>query len=267
MLRAAQVLAGGDVHHCRVLERLFPSVAAFSRGFALASPGGDVHEADGVAAAIVPRMPDRSLVNCVVYDDAGSLGARLGAIAAAYDEAGVRAWTVWARESDAAAIRTLEAAGNVLDAEPMAMGRELDGIEAPAPEELELVPEPSPGDVADVLAGAYGWDTVHAALVRWHAGYHPYLALAGGRPAATLAVQDHEGDAHVTLVGTLEPARGRGLATLLVRRALADARARGCTTSTLVASRMGGPVYARLGYRDLGRVQMWERRKPDAGAA
>jgi ribosomal protein S18 acetylase RimI-like enzyme len=83
-----------------------------------------------------------------------------------------------------------------------------------------------------------------------------------GRPAATLAIHDHDGDAHVTLVGTLEAARGRGLATLLMRQALADARERGCTTTTLVATKMGHPVYARLGYRDFGRVQMWERRRP-----
>ena len=68
-------------------------------------------------------------------------------------------------------------------------------------------------------------------------------------------------------MGTLEAARGRGLATSLMRRALADARERGCTTTTLVATKMGHPVYARLGYRDLGRVQMWERRRAQVGDA
>jgi GNAT superfamily N-acetyltransferase len=245
--------------HCRVLDRLFPSLAAFARAFALATPGGDVYEDERVVAAIVPAMPDRSVVNCVVYDDAAALQARLAALATRYDRAGVEAWTVWAHESDKQAIRALEAAGNALDAEPMAMGRELDGIE-PLDGELELVPDPAPGDVAEVLAGAYHWETIGRALLRWHDGYHAYLALADGTPAATLGVHDHEGDAHVTLVGTLEPARGRGLATALMRRALADARERGCTTTTLVATKMGHPVYARLGYRDYGRVQMWERR-------
>ena len=245
-----------------MLHRLFPSLAAFSRAFALATPGGDVRDEDGLTAAIVPEMPDRSVVNCVVYADADALKARLGALAAAYDEAGVRAWTVWVPPDDAAAATALEAAGNVLDAEPMAMARELDGVEPPAAEELDLVAEPSPADVAGVLDGAYGWEGVGRALVRWHDGYHPYLALADGRPAVTLGIHDHDGDAHVTLVGTLEAARGRGLATRLMRRALADARERGCTTTTLVATKMGRPVYARLGYRDLGRVQMWERRRP-----
>lgn len=248
---------------CRVLDRLFPSLGAFARAFALASPGGDVRDLDGVTAAIVPAMPGRSFVNCVVYDDADSLKASLGKLATTYDEAGVRAWTVWAPEADRAAIDALAAAGNAFDGEPMAMGRELDGIEEPTPGELELVADPSPGDVTDVLTPVYGWE-FSTALVRWHEGYHPYLALADGRPAATVAVHDHDGDAHVTLVGTLAAARGRGLATLLIRRALADARERGCTTTTLVATKMGQPVYARLGYGEFGRVQMWERRKPDA---
>jgi hypothetical protein len=50
-----------------------------------------------------------------------------------------------------------------------------------------------------------------------------------------------------------------------MRRALVDARERGCTTTTLQATQMGQPVYSRLGYRDYGRVQMWERRKPASG--
>jgi GNAT superfamily N-acetyltransferase len=69
----------------------------------------------------------------------------------------------------------------------------------------------------------------------------------------------------ITLVATLPEARGRGMAGALIRRALADARERGCRTTTLVATRLGYPVYARLGYRDLGRLQMWERRKRDGG--
>ena len=251
--------------HCRVLDRVLASLRAFTRDFALATPGGDALESDGVTAAIVPSMPDRSFVNSVTYDDAASLHGKLAALSSKYDEAGIEAWTVWAHETDTKAASALEAAGNVLDAEPMAMARELDGFEPPAPGELELVPDPSPGEVADVLASAYHADSIRRALVRWHDGYHPYLALADGRPAATLAIHDHDGDAHVTFVGTVEAARGRGLATLLMRRALADARERGCATTTLVSTRMGHPIYSRLGYADHGRVQMWERRRQRPG--
>jgi hypothetical protein len=46
-----------------------------------------------------------------------------------------------------------------------------------------------------------------------------------------------------------------------MRRALADARERGCDVSTLEATVMGRPVYERLGYRVLGTLEMWERRR------
>lgn len=246
-----------------MLERLFPSLRSFVREFARATPGGSLWERGGVTAGIVPAMAERSVVNSVVYDDATELEGRLDEVRDAYHQAGVLAWTVWAHESDAAAVRALDAAGNVLDSEPMAMARELDGIDRPGDGELDLVPEPEPEAVAEVIEPAYGWEDVGGVL-RWYDGYHPYLALVDGRPACTLAVHDHDGDAHVTLVATAEAARGRGLASMVMRRALADARERGCTTTTLVATRMGHPVYARLGYRELGRVQMWERRTPAA---
>ena len=73
---------------------------------------------------------------------------------------------------------------------------------------------------------------------------------------------DHEGDCWITFVATFPEARGRGLASALMTRALLDARERGCSTSSLQATKMGQPVYERLGYCDLGSVQMWERRKP-----
>ena len=61
--------------------------------------GGSVWERGGVAATIVPKAPDRSIFNSVFYEDAGELLDSLGEIAAAYEEAGVRAWTVWVPEA------------------------------------------------------------------------------------------------------------------------------------------------------------------------
>jgi ribosomal protein S18 acetylase RimI-like enzyme len=249
-------------HDPRVLGRLFPSLREFVGAFADASPGGRAVDLDGVRLGIVPAMPDRSVVNSVVYDDAGALEAQLDRIAATYDDAGIAAWTVWAHEGDERAASVLADAGNVLDAAPMGQVRELDGIEPPGDDELEFTREPEPELVADLVSNVYGWPNARGAIARWWDGYHPYVAFAGGEPACTLAILDHDGDAHVTLVGTAAAARGRGLASALMRRALTDARERGCTTTTLVATAMGYPVYARLGYRDLGRVSMWERRRP-----
>jgi ribosomal protein S18 acetylase RimI-like enzyme len=250
----------------RVIDVLFASLRSFVRDFARATPRGGAFEAGGVTGGIVPTMADRSVVNSVVYADAAELEERLPEIANVYDAAAIEAWTVWAPESDTAATQALAAFGNALDAEPMAMARELDGIEPPDGE-VEVVRDPGGDALAAVLSGAYGWANAGAALGGSYDGFHPYVALLDGEPVCSVAIHDLDGDAHVTLVGTLEHARGRGLATALMRRALVDARERGCATTTLVATKMGQPVYARLGYRDLGRVQMWERRKPDDDAA
>jgi GNAT superfamily N-acetyltransferase len=94
------------------------------------------------------------------------------------------------------------------------------------------------------------------------AGAHMYLASVDGKDACSVVILDHEGDAGVWAVGTNENARGRGLAKGLLSRALEHARDRGCATTTLQATRAGRPAYERLGYRDLGTLEMWERRKP-----
>jgi ribosomal protein S18 acetylase RimI-like enzyme len=77
-----------------------------------------------------------------------------------------------------------------------------------------------------------------------------------------LATIQHGGDCGVYLVATAPAAQRRGLAGALMLHALADAREAGCATTTLQATRAGTPVYARLGYRDLGAIEMWERRQP-----
>jgi GNAT superfamily N-acetyltransferase len=70
-------------------------------------------------------------------------------------------------------------------------------------------------------------------------------------------------DCLIACVATVSEARGKGLASRLILQALVDARERGCTTTTLQASRAGAPVYERLGYRDYGALQMWEHRPPE----
>jgi GNAT superfamily N-acetyltransferase len=68
-------------------------------------------------------------------------------------------------------------------------------------------------------------------------------------------------DAHhsyVSRVYTAEAHRGQGLARALMARLLADDLARGTRWSILTASRMGEPLYTRLGYRPLGTIHIFE---------
>jgi GNAT superfamily N-acetyltransferase len=144
----------------------------------------------------------------------------------------------------------------------MGQALELADVEAPAEGELDLLERPTPADFDPIVAAAYGWPGFATAIPAFPPSFHPYVALADGQPACCLITFDEDGDTCIQIVGTVPQVRGRGLAGRLLSQALVDARERGCTTSTLQATRMGYPVYSRLGYRDLGRVQMWERRRP-----
>lgn len=73
-----------------------------------------------------------------------------------------------------------------------------------------------------------------------------------GSITATLMLNTVDTLAGLHEVATRAENRGQGQATKLVRRALWDARERGCTTAVLQASARGYPLYRRLGFVDSG---------------
>src|SRR5688572_15328340 len=88
-------------------------------------------ERSGLLAAFVPATPERSVFNSVIYDDPDAIKQARDELAGLYERAGIRAWTVWVPEADTRVAEMLERAGHVLDAEPRAMGMELDEFEQP----------------------------------------------------------------------------------------------------------------------------------------
>jgi GNAT superfamily N-acetyltransferase len=243
-------------------RRMLDNMARFYRR--MGEGTGGVLERDGVLACLCPPAATRSFFNAVVYTDGAALRDALDDIAAAYDAAGVRAWTVWVPEEDRRAARALEDAGNVLDAEPRAMAAPLaeidlgDGAGAIDWRHAERLEE-----VAPVVGPAFGVTpaTTLASGEGLRQDLRFVIARAGGADAACVGTLDLDGDCGVYMVATLERARGRGLATALMRQALLETRERGMETTSLQATRMGAPIYSRLGYRDLGAIQMWERRR------
>lgn len=242
--------------------RMLNSMRAFFRLASQGSEGGRAVDLDGVLAGVSPAIPDRSLPNSVVYVSQQALIDALPELERLYDEAGVRAWTVWAPEDDADATAALEAAGHALDADPAAMWVELASL-APAPE-LEYRKADLMHEVGPLNDRAYGVDgePFTKMTTHWPRGVsHDYIADVDGEPASAVVILDVDGDASVWCVATLPDARGRGLTTRLLHHALLDARERGCDISTLQATKLGEPVYARLGYQSHGAVQMWEKRR------
>jgi GNAT superfamily N-acetyltransferase len=228
--------------------------------------GGRTVERDGVLAALAPAAPERAVVNSVVYETADGLSAAYDEVAAAYHDIGA-AWTVWVPSEDRQAAALLEQAGHVLDAEPVVMSLDLShGVERPGDDALESwTSDGDPAVVGPLNDRAYdfGTDSFTRALAGVRANeLRVYVAFLGGAAAGCLTIVDHERNADVEMVAVAPEARGHGIAGKLLAHALADAAERGMETSTLVATRLGRPVYERLGYRAFGVLQMWERREP-----
>lgn len=253
------------------VERMRADLELFVGWVATAEGSSRLLELPGVTGAIVPAVPERSVLNSLVSRDADALERALPAIEAAYDAAGVRAWTVWVMPGDERTRELLGRAGNVLDGDPLAMVCDLDppfggqaAYEPPPVGDLDWSDDPAL--LADVMAindASYPYDGTPFSdgFHELAAGGHVYVARLDGVPASGLVTFERDGSAGVYWVATLPEARGRQLAWRLLGQALADARERGCTVSTLQATKMGAPIYERLGYRSFGPVEMWERRK------
>jgi GNAT superfamily N-acetyltransferase len=243
-------------------RRLVASLAQWSRTIDGASEGMRVTEREGLVMTITPAVPQRSIVNDVVYWDPEALAAAYDEIESAYAAEGIAAWLVWVPEGDTETATLLAERGHVLDSTPEAMVLDLDGVERP----------PEPGGFSrdiDLLAlarindEAYGMHSAFAqALERLEAGngLYGYGVEEDGQLVSGLVTFDFEDDCSVWLVATREAARGRGLAGALMAHAMADARERGRTTSTLQATDLGRPIYERHGFRSIGEIQMWEKR-------
>jgi GNAT superfamily N-acetyltransferase len=214
-------------------------------------------ERDGIGALVTPAVPERSIVNSVVYK-------RGSDIAAAYDRleeefAAVQAWTVWVPDGDRATAEFLARRGHKLDANPAAMALNLRGWQPPVP--LADWRPALVEDLARINDAAYPWRDGSLERAILGAAYDDVeFRLYITEDASVLGIDDCAGDAGVIFVATLPEARGRGLATGLLAAALVEARDRGCDISTLQATTAGEPVYARLGYERIGSFEMWEKR-------
>jgi ribosomal protein S18 acetylase RimI-like enzyme len=211
--------------------------------------GASLHRQAGVAAAVFPNEPERSVFNNALLERHLSARQRadaLDAMEAAYAAAGVDRFAAWVHESDPEMRRDLERRGYTFDTTTRAMGLPLDEVLPP-----RLPIELAPSDWKEHLriAGVPS-DFLAAADPT---AYHVRLARLDGETAATALAFDRDGDCGIYNVVTLEHARRRGLATALTTIQVHDARARGCETASLQATPMAEHLYATAGFRDLGR--------------
>jgi GNAT superfamily N-acetyltransferase len=226
------------------------------------STGGSVWREDGITAAIVPGSPKRSFFNSVLYEDPVSLVASIDRLNRLYADAGIEAWTVWVPEADTEVAQALDAAGHRLDATPRAMGIPLDGLIPPEPDPaLEIREDPDYELVSSINEVAYGFAPGEFPVMRGDlSALRTYMGSIDGETVACAGAFTHGSDCEIVYVAVLPEGRGRGISGRLMARALADAAEQGLETTTLQATKLGYPVYVKLGYADHGELQMWERR-------
>jgi ribosomal protein S18 acetylase RimI-like enzyme len=219
-------------------------------------------EFDGVLAGITSAVPERSLPNSVLYREEDALLRALDELGTLYDEAGIEAWTVWVPEHHQRAKDALAEAGHSMDADPAAMVVRLDEAEPPREDDPLPDPEPRLEDMGRINDLAYGTGDAFQRMAGEGPAHpaHTYITRVDGEPAAVVVTQDVAGDCSLWCVASVPEVRGRGLVAGLIRRSLADGRKRGCDISTLQATKLGQPVYEKLGYRAFGAMEMWERR-------
>jgi ribosomal protein S18 acetylase RimI-like enzyme len=228
--------------------------------YAHASEGAAVHRLAGVAAAVFPTEPERSVYNNAVLKCALPAASRAEAIAAmqtAYANVGVTRYAAWVHERDRPMRADLERRGYTLDEVTRAMGMALDDIRAPRPG-FEL----GPADWSEHLLIA----DVHPGLLSGldAAVFHVLVGRHRGENVVTGIAFDFRTDCGIYNVGTLEQARRRGLGTALTLTHLHDALARGCETASLQSTAMAERLYAAVGFRDLGRILEYAPPKRDA---
>jgi ribosomal protein S18 acetylase RimI-like enzyme len=231
--------------YARCVDTLLASWEAYARG----SQSAAVIRATGVASAVFPQEPERSVYNNAVLERNLGPAQRARAIDAmegAYASATVAGFAAWVHESDAAMRDELEARGYALVESTRAMGMALADVRVARPE-LELA-APDWGEYLRTIGVAQQLlNGVDQSVFR------VLVARLEGESAAAAITFDHGDDCGIYNVGTIERARRRGLGTAVTALAVHDAAERGCRTATLQSTQMAERIYAAVGFCDLGR--------------
>jgi len=217
-------------------EIYLDSLTASWEALAVPQPGACVIHGDGFVASRFPTQP--VLDNGVLLDPHA-----LSALCDVYVD--VARWAVWTCAEDTAA--AVRAAGFVEDEVTYPMVARL----AELPLSGEAGPPVVAGEDLEVVA------ELNHVPVDLLVGVHGLRCYATADHSACALLIEVGSDVNVSFVATRTADRRRGYAGAVLRRALADARTDGFTTSSLQATPMAHGVYRRLGYRPVSVWQEW----------
>ena len=244
-------------------RRLWEGFAALQTLLGGSAREGRVIHRPGLVASIVPSAPDSPALNAAVALNPSKAPDHLEELEVLYGAAGVRRWAVWIDGAARDVTDEFRRRGLAIASASPGMGAVIDDLG------LDLSTanhRPNAGlkTVGRVNALAYGnvdsrlertLTTLTEGVLR---GYRADLNGAAGAVALAL---HHGEDCGVSFVATVPQARRHGLATQVMRAALADAQRHGQTTITLQATELGERLYQQLGLRRLGPMELWEHRR------
>ena len=196
-----------------------------------------VSEPDFVAA----RFPYAVLNNALLWNLAA-----LPRLREVY--AGEPSYAVWTEVHDAPAAAALADAGFRREVTTLPMVCRLD---KPVDEPLQSWSTVSSDAAPAQIAALNG---VPPALLEGVPGLRCYATIDG---RSGLVAQDLDDAVVVSFVATVPAARGQGLASMLTRRVLLDARSRAAAVAVLQATPMAERIYQRLGFVPVGQWQEW----------
>ena len=156
----------------------------------------------------------------------------------------------------------LEESGHVLDATPRAMGFELSACGPPTPiPSSRFARRWTWSCSAQINETAYGYPPGDFPAIAPMPGTEAYLGSIDGETVGSTLVWAPGEDAEITFVATLPEARGRGDGRAAPRPSHWSGSARreishDADLNEARLSRLQG-----AGYRDVGGLEMWERRK------
>jgi ribosomal protein S18 acetylase RimI-like enzyme len=221
--------------------------------------GGSLLERDGLVASVVPKAPDSPTLNAAVAINPDAAPAHLSELQQRYAEANVRRWGVWLDGHASLTAQHLARDGMVVTSASPGMGAALADLGSDDADERQA-DLTTVGRVNDLAYGNPD-NRLERTLAPLPNGIlRGYREDLHGRAAAVALALHHGDDCGVSFVATIPQARRQGLASSVMRQALAAARRHGCTTTTLQATDLGERLYAHLGYRHLTVMQLWERR-------
>jgi ribosomal protein S18 acetylase RimI-like enzyme len=256
--------AGTGFDDTALAARQAQSQRGFYRALSGGSPQAQLIELEGVQATAIPARPWFSIFSSAFYSNRNSLEAALPTLGREYAKAGVMAWSVWVTPDHKPINSLLERAGFVCAATPLRMAASIGEIDLELRMELDLVSDPSWEMVARCNDRAHGvpedWTMAAVFQSMDDAPSSLHAARADGDVVAALIAREQDGDCYLWFVATVPEAQRKGIGAELVRRALIDARGRGCQTTSLESTAAGERLYAKLGYRSLGRYPRWEQR-------